>query len=80
MFFIKDIDKLLKFRRINGILYNRVKQKHSGSGSTWEFASSIPHVIIREFHASHTMSGKRRSCPLKGKHKFFEKTGSQSSS
>ena len=26
------------------------------------------------------MSGMKRSCPLKGKHRFFEKTGSQSSS
>ena len=80
MFSVEDIDKLLSSRRSNGILYYRVKWKHPGSGSTWEYASSIPQVIIREFHASHTMSGKKRSRPLKGKHKFFEKTGSQSSS
>ena len=30
-------------------------------------------MLIREFHASRTMSGKRRRRPLKGKHKFFEK-------
>ena len=80
MFTIEDIDKLLSSRRSNGILYYRVKWKHPGSGSTWEYASSIPQVIIREFHASRTMSGKKRRRPLKGKHKFFEKTGSQSSS
>ena len=77
---LEDIDKLLSSRRSNGILYYRVKWKHPGSGSTWEYASSIPQVIIREFHASRTMSGKKRRRPLKGKHKFFEKTGSQSSS
>ena len=80
MFSVEDIDKLLSSRRSNGILYYRVKWKHPGSGSTWEYASSIPQVIIREFHASRTMSGKKRRRPLKGKHKFFEKTGSQSSS
>ena len=80
MFSVEDIDKLLSSRRSNGILYYRVKWKHPGSGSTWEYASSIPQVIIREFHASRTMSGKKRRRPLKGKHKFFERTGSQSSS
>ena len=80
MFSVEDIDKLLSSRRSNGILYYRVKWKHPGSGSTWEYASSIPQVIIREFHASRTMSGKKRRRPLKGKHKFFEKTGSQNSS
>ena len=80
MFSVDNIDKLLSSRRSNGILYYRVKWKHTGSGSTWEYASSIPQVIIREFHASRTMSGKKRRRPLKGKHKFFEKTGSQSSS
>ena len=80
MFSVEDIDKLLSSRRSNGILYYRVKWKHPGSGSTWEYASSIPQVIIRGFHASRTMSGKKRRRPLKGKHKFFEKTGSQSSS
>ena len=80
MFSVEDIDKLLSSRRSNGILYYRVKWKHPGSGSTWEYASSIPQVIIREFHASRTMSGKKRRRPLKGKHKFFEKTCSQSSS
>ena len=80
MFSVKDIDKLLSSRRSNGILYYRVKWKHPGSGSTWEYASSIPQVIIREFHASRTMSGKKRRRPLKGKHKFFEKRGSQSNS
>ena len=80
MFSVEDIDRLLSSRRSNGILYYRVKWKHPGSGSTWEYASSIPQVIIREFHASRTMSGKKRRRPLKGKHKFFEKTGSQSSS
>ena len=80
MFYVEDIDKLLSSRRSNGILYYRVKWKHPGSGSTWEYASSIPQVIIREFHASRTMSGKKRRRPLKGKHKFFEKRGSQSSS
>ena len=80
MYSVEDIDKLLSSRRSNGILYYRVKWKHPGSGSTWEYASSIPQVIIREFHASRTMSGKKRRRPLKGKHKFFEKTGSQSSS
>ena len=30
-------------------------------------------MLIREFHASCTMSGKRRRRPLKGKHKFYEK-------
>ena len=79
MFSVEDIDKLLSSRRSNGILYYRVKWKHPGSESTWEYASSIPQVIIREFHASRTMSGKKRRRPLKGKHKFFEKTGSQSS-
>ena len=80
MFSVEDIDKLLSSRKSNGILYYRVKWKHPGSGSTWEYASSIPQVIIREFHASRTMSGKKRRRPLKGKHKFFEKIGSQSSS
>ena len=80
MFSVEDIDKLLSSPRSNGILYYRVKWKHPGSGSTWEYASSIPQVIIREFHASCTMSGKKRRRPLKGKHKFFERTGSQSSS
>ena len=80
MFSVEDIDKLLSSRRSNGILYYRVKWKHPGSGSTWEYASSIPQVIIREFHASRTMSGKKRRRPLKGKHKFFERTGSQKSS
>ena len=80
MFSVEDIDKLLSSRRSNGILYYRVKWKNPGSGSTWEYASSIPQVIIREFHASRTMSGKKRRRPLKGKHKFFKKTGSQSSS
>ena len=76
MFSVEDIDKLLSSHRSNGILYYRVKWKHPGSGSTWEYASSIPQVILREFHASRTMSGKKRRRPLKGKHKFFEKTGS----
>ena len=80
MFSVEDIDKLLSSRRSNGILYYRVKWKHPGSGSTWEYASSIPQVIIREFHASRTMSGKKRRRPLKGKHKFFDKRGSQSNS
>ena len=80
MYSVEDIDKLLSSRRSNGILYYRVKWKHPGSGSTWEYASSIPQVIIRVFHASRTMSGKKRRRPFKGKHKFFEKTGSQSSS
>ena len=80
MFSVEDIDKLLSSRRSNGILYYRVKWKRPGSGSTWEYASSIPQVIIREFHASLTMSGKKRRRPLKGKHKFFNKSGSQSSS
>ena len=80
MFSVKDIDKLLSSRRSNGILYYRVKWKHPGSGSTWEYASTMPQVIIREFHASCTMSGKKRRRPLKGKHKFFEKTGSQDTS
>ena len=80
MFSVEDIDKLLSSRRSNGILYYRVKWKHPGSGSTWEYASSIPQVIIREFHASRTMSGKKRRRPLKGKHKFFNKSGSQGSS
>ena len=80
MFSVEDIDKLLSSRRSNGILYDRVKWKHPGSGSTWEYASSIPQVIIREFHASRTMSGNKRRRPLKGKHNFFEKRGSQSSS
>ena len=80
MFSVEDIDRLLSSRRSNGILYYRVKWKHPGSGSTWEFASSIPQVIIREFHASRTMSGKKRRRPLKGKHKIFNKSGSQRSS
>ena len=73
MFSVENIDKLLSSQRSNGILYYRVKWKQPGSGSTWEYASSIPQVLIREFHASRTMSGKRRRRPLKGKHKFFEK-------
>ena len=80
MFSVEDIDKLLSSRRSSGILYYRVKWKHPGYGSTWEYASSIPQVIIRVFHASRTMSGKKRRRPLKGKHKFFEKTGSQDTS
>ena len=74
MFSVESIDKLLSSRRSNGILYYRVKWKQPGSGSTWEYASSIPQVLIREFHASRTMSGKKRRRPLKGKHKFFERT------
>ena len=74
MFSVESIDKLLSSRRSNGILYYRVKWKQPGSGTTWEYASSIPQVLIREFHASRTMSGKKRRRPLKGKHKFFEKT------
>ena len=73
MFSVEDIDKLLSSQRSNGILYYRVKWKQPGSGTTWEYASSIPQVLIREFHASRTMSGKKRRRPLKGKHKFFEK-------
>ena len=73
MFSVENIDKLLSSQRSNGILYYRVKWKQPGTGSTWEYASSIPQVLIREFHASCTMSGKRRRRPLKGKHKFFEK-------
>ena len=73
MFSVENIDKLLSSQRSNGILYYRVKWKQPSSGSTWEYASSIPQVLIREFHASRTMSGKRRQRPLKGKHKFFEK-------
>ena len=74
MFSVKSIDKLLSSQRSNGILYYRVKWKQPGSGTTWEYASSIPQVLIREFHASRTMSGKKRRRPLKGKHKFFERT------
>ena len=74
MFSVENIDRLLSSRRNNGILYYRVKWKQPGSGSTWEYASSIPPVLIREFHASRTMSGKKRRRPLKGKHKFFEET------
>ena len=73
MFSVENIDKLLSSQRSNGILYYRVKWKQPGSGSTWEYASSIPQVLIREFHASRTMSGKKRRRPLKAKHKFFEK-------
>ena len=73
MFSVENIDKLLSSQRSNRILYYRVKWKQPGSGSTWEYASSIPQVLIREFHASRTMSGKKRRRPLKGKHKFFEK-------
>ena len=78
MFSVESIDKLLSSRRSNGILYYRVKWKQPGSGSTWEYASSIPQVLIREFHASRTMSGKKRRRPLKGKHKFFERTENSS--
>ena len=74
MFSVESIDKLLSSQRSNGILYYRVKWKQLGSGTTWEYASSIPQVLIREFHASRTMSGKKRRRPLKGKHKFFERT------
>ena len=74
MFSVESIDKLLSSQRSNGILYYRVKWKQPGFGTTWEYASSIPQVLIREFHASRTMSGKKRRRPLKGKHKFFEKT------
>ena len=74
MFSVESIDKLLSSQRSNGILYYRVKWKQPGSGTTWEYASSIPQVLIREFHASRTMSGKKRRRPLKGKHKFFERT------
>ena len=80
MFSVESIDKLLTSRRSNGILYYRVKWKQPGSGSTWEYASSIPQVLIREFHASRTMSGKKRRRPLKGKHKFFDKVENQNSS
>ena len=69
--------KCFPSQRSNGILYYRVKWKQPGSGSTWEYASSIPQMLIREFHASRTMSGKKRRRPLKGKHKFFEKTENQ---
>ena len=65
MFSVENIDKLLSSHRSNGILYYRVKWKQPGSGSTWEYASSIPQVLIREFHASRTMSGKKRRRPLK---------------
>ena len=80
MFSVESIDKLLTSRRSNGILYYRVKWKQPGFGSTWEYASSIPQVLIREFHASRTMSGKKRRRPLKGKHKFFDKVENQNSS
>ena len=80
MFSVESIDKLLTSRRSNGILYYRVNWKQPGSGSTWECASSIPQVLIREFHASRTMSGKKEKGPLKGKHKFFDKVENQNSS
>ena len=80
MFSVESIDKLLTSRRNNGILYYRVKWKQPGSRSTWEYASSIPQVLIREFHASRTMSGKMRKRPLKGKHKFFDKVENPNSS
>ena len=52
IFSVENIDKLLSSQRSNGILYYRVKWKQPGSGSTWEYASSIPQMLIREFHAS----------------------------
>ena len=80
MFSAVDIDRLLSSQRSNGILYYRVKWKQPGSGTTWEYASSIPSMLIREFHASRTMAGKKRKRPLKGKHKFFEKADISSAS
>ena len=40
--------------------------------STWEYASTIPEVFIREYHVHKTMSGRKRKCPLLKKNRFFD--------
>jgi hypothetical protein len=66
-----DIDKIISCQRTKDTLYYRIKWKDPQKPSTWEYATSIPEIFIREYHANKTMSGKKRKKPLKH-HKFFD--------
>ena len=72
LFSVDEIDRLISSKRGNGKLYYYVKWKDPQKSNTWEFASSIPSVFIREFHANRTMSGRKRKRALQN-HKFFDK-------
>jgi cell division septation protein DedD len=73
IFKVDEIDSLVTSRRGNGKLYYKVKWKDTIKGTTWEYDTSIPEVLRREFHVKKNMSGKTRKKPLK-KHKFPYKT------
>jgi len=67
-----DIERVVSSARGNGTLYYKIKFKTGKS--EWHFPCKIPNVLIRQFHADRTMSGKKRKRPLQKKqHKFFEK-------
>ena len=67
-----DIEKILSSKRANGKLYYYVQWKSKDKSNTWEFATSIPSVFVREFHVNRTMSGRKRKRKLQN-HKFFDK-------
>lgn len=76
-FNIEDIDKILSSQRSKDTLYYKVKWKDPSKGNTWEYATSIPEVFIREFHITKTAKGRTRKRALKN-HKFFVKDPSVS--
>ena len=62
--------------RGNGTLYYKLKFKTGKS--EWHFPCKILNVLVRQFHADRTMSGKKRKRPLKkNQDNFFEKKGHQ---
>jgi hypothetical protein len=72
LFSVDEIDKIISSQRSKNILYYRIKWKDPQKSSTWEYASTIPEVFIRDYHVNRTMSGKKRKKPLQHTHQFFK--------
>ena len=66
-----DIHSIVSSKRANGKIYYKVKWNDRDRGNTWEYGSSIPESLRREYHLKRNMSGTRRKRPLKH-HKFFD--------
>lgn len=69
-FRVEDIHSIITSKRANGKLYYKIKWNDDVKGTTWEYDTTIPEVLRREFHVKKSMSGKKRKKPLRH-HQFF---------
>lgn len=62
---LKTPEKILRYKRQNGISYYRVKWLGlDASQNTWEYARTIPKEMREDFHIKYTSKNRKRKKPL----------------